>query len=248
VQGTGANGLPVINAFPRKEAVKLPRASRSKETRKLKKRFRQQAPIISVLEGYFGPYPYSSIGAIVPPIDGLQPIEAASRPTYPGVRKVLRDKDFAQLVAHEIAHQWFGNAITIRSWRDIWLNEGFSTYAELLWVASRRNVPIGSLFSRDSNAFGYFPDMERPPGDPGAGDLFNVTVYNRGALTLEALRRTVGDDVFFRILRSYVETYRGDNVTTEEFIQLAESISGRDLAAFFQLWLYEPGLPDLPPE
>lgn len=247
-QGGAPSGLPVVNAFPIIDAIKGPKRMRSNDARRLKKRFRQQATIVSVLEGYFGPYPYSGLGAIVPPIEGLDPVEAAGRPTYPGVKKVLKDKDFAQLVAHEIAHQWFGNAISITTWRDIWLNEGFATYAELLWVAENRDVPVGTLFDRDSSAFGYFADMDRPPGDPGPEDPLNVTVYNRGALTLEALRRTVGDDDFFRTLRTYVDQYRGGYATTADFIRLAESISGKDLTDLFQRWLYEPGLPDLPPE
>ena len=138
--------------------------------------------------------------------------------------------------------------MTIRSWRDIWLNEGFSTYAELLWVSETRDIPIGDLFRRNSRYFGYFKGMERPPGDPDPNDLFNVTVYNRGALTLEALRRTVGDEVFFQILREWVDAYRGANVSTADFIALAEGTSGENLGEFFQVWLYDWGLPPLPPE
>jgi aminopeptidase N len=109
-------------------------------------------------------------------------------------------------------------------------------------------VPIGSLFARKSNVFGYYPEMKRPPGDPGPDHLFSITVYNRGALTLEALRRTIGDDAFYDVLRTYVDESRGGNATTEEFIAVAEHISGQDLDELFQRWLYEEGLPELPPE
>jgi aminopeptidase N len=231
---TTPEGLEIINAFP------------PRHTGALGRRFARQGEIVSVLESYFGPYPYSSAGAIVTDQPQQAAMEAASRPFYPGLGRALKGKDFEQLVAHEISHQWFGNAVSLTSWRDIWLNEGFSTYGELLWISHKRNVPVGTLFERDSDVFGYYSDMKIPPGDPGRDRLFNVTVYNRGALTLEALRRTVGDDDFYSILRTYAAEFRGANATTDEFIQLSESVSGRDLDAFFDRWLYEPGLPDLP--
>jgi aminopeptidase N len=175
-------------------------------------------------------------------------MEAAGRPTYPGVKAALKSQGFQQLIAHEIAHQWFSDLVTMATWQDIWLNEGFATYGELLWIAESQNLPIGSLFARDSPYFGYFEGMNRPPGDPGAADVFNVTVYNRGALTLEALRRTVGDATFYAILREWVERNRGENVTTADFIALSEETSGQQLDAFFQTWLYAWGLPSLPPD
>jgi aminopeptidase N len=151
------------------------------------------------------------------------------------------------LVAHETSHQWFGDAVSLASWRDIWLNEGFATYGELLWVAHDRGVPVGSLFSRDSDVFAYVRSMNRiPPGDPGRKHLFSVSVYNRGALTLEALRRTVGDEAFHRILRQWVADHRGGNATTADFIRLAELVSGQNLDDFFQRCLYEKQMPPLP--
>jgi aminopeptidase N len=239
------DGLPIINAFPRgsKGASAVPKGT----PRRLAKRLRRQGEIIATLEKYLGPYPYSSAGAIVTTESRPDAMEAASRPTYPGVRGALKGKHFEQLVAHELAHQWLGDAVTLARWRDIWLNEGFATYGELLWIAESRDIPIGDLFQRDSCCFGYYKGMKRPPGDPGPDHLFSVTVYNRGALTLEALRRTVGDDAFYRILREWVDRNRGGNVNTRDFIRLSESIAGRQLDGFFQRWLYEEGLPNLPP-
>jgi aminopeptidase N len=246
-------GLPIIDAFPKwtkknagngdRGRYRVPRGT----PKRLARRLSYQGRIVATLEKYFGPYPYSSIGAIVTTESRPDAMEAASRPTYPGVRGALKSGAFEQLVAHEIAHQWLGNAITLETWRDIWLNEGFATYGELLWIAESRDIPIGDLFQRDSRYFGYYKGMARPPGNPGPFHLFNVTVYNRGALTLEALRRTVGNDDFYRILREWVDRYRGENASTKDFIQLAESISGERLDRFFQTWLYEQGIPDLPP-
>ncbi|MDQ2652784.1 MAG: M1 family metallopeptidase [Chloroflexota bacterium] len=258
VSGETSSGLPVVNAFPQKTREKKGkkhgkrRHHRSRSSAKMAKRLGQrvapQGDMIAVLETYFGPYPYSSIGAIVTTDGRPEAMEAASRPTYPGVKAALKSEGFQQLIAHEIAHQWFSDLVTMETWQDIWLNEGFATYGELLWVAESQNLPIGSLFARDSPYFGYFEGMNRPPVNPGAANVFNVTVYNRGAMTLEALRRTVGDETFYAILREWVERYRGENVTTEDFIALSEEMSGQQLDAFFQTWLYEWGLPSLPPD
>ncbi|MFT4040583.1 MAG: M1 family metallopeptidase [Thermomicrobiales bacterium] len=258
-----ASGLPVLNAFPKRVKASKAGKRHGKGSRKQRRNsgpvparsgkqlgryLASQGEIIATLETYFGPYPYSSIGAIVT-IDGRpEAMEAASRPTYPGVRKMLKDPYFPQLIAHEIAHQWFSDLVTPETWEDIWLNEGFATYGELLWVAQSKGLPIGAVFAGDSPYFGYYEGMNIPPGNPGAAEVFNVTVYNRGALTLEALRRTVGDATFYSILREWVDRYRGQNVTTPEFIALAEELSGQQLDDFFQLWLYTPGLPALPPD
>jgi aminopeptidase N len=258
VSGETPSGLPVLNAFPKKTREKKAKKhgkrrhhhsrSSAKATKRIGQRVAPQGDMIAVLERYFGPYPYSSIGAIVTTDGRPEAMEAAGRPTYPGVKAALKSEGFQQLIAHEIAHQWFSDLVTMETWQDIWLNEGFATYGELLWVAESRNLPIGSLFARDSPYFGYFEGMNRPPGNPGAADVFNVTVYNRGALTLEALRRTVGDATFYAILREWVDRYRGQNVTTADFIALSEEMSGQQLDAFFQIWLYEWGLPSLPPD
>ncbi|MCA9861572.1 MAG: M1 family metallopeptidase [Thermomicrobiales bacterium] len=258
ISGETATGRPVVNAFPKPARAKESRkhgkrghkrtGKSAKTIRRLGKRVAPQGDMIAVLERYFGPYPYSTIGAIVTTDGRPEAMEAAGRPTYPGVKAALKSQGFQQLIAHEIAHQWFSDLVTMETWQDIWLNEGFATYGELLWVAESQNLPIGSLFARDSPYFGYFEGMNRPPGNPGAADVFNVTVYNRGALTLEALRRTVGDATFYALLREWVDRYRGENVTTADFIALSEEMSGQELDAFFETWLYEWGLPSLPPD
>ena len=258
ISGTTRTGLPVVNAFPKRLREKQAKGHGKRRhhragvpanaAKRMGQRVAPQGDIIPVLERYFGPYPYSAIGAIVTTDGRPEAMEAASRPTYPGVKAALKSKGLEQLIAHEIAHQWFSDLVTIETWQDIWLNEGFATYGELLWVAESKGLPIGSLFARGSPYFGYFEGMNRPPGNPGAANILNVTVYNRGALTLEALRRTVGDATFYAILREWVDRYRGQNVTTADFIALAEEMSGRNLDAFFQTWLYDWGLPNLPPD
>ena len=150
---------------------------------------------------------------------------------------------------HELAHQWFGNYITVDNWSEIWLNEGFATYSEYLFeeaVAPGYDIflEMRSLVTT-GEAYGWFAVL---PGDPGPENLFAPAVYYRGALTLHALRMTIGDDAFFASVRKYVDDFGGKSVTTADFVQVVESISGADLEDFFDSWLFGTPMPDLPCE
>lgn len=149
------------------------------------------------------------------------------------------------LISHELAHQWFGDLITMKSWQDIWLNEGFASYSEALYFESRdgkaayRNYMAsmdynhtGSVFVRDTTS---------------VGSIFSGTVYDKGAWVLHMLRHVVGDSTFFQLLRSYVTDprYRFGNASTDDFKNLAENISGQELDWFFEQWVYRAGRPSL---
>jgi aminopeptidase N len=204
--------------------------------------------VTDFMEGLFGPYPFKAEGAIVDDYDNLAfALENQSRPIYskfffePGA--TLAETG---VVAHEIAHMWFGDSVAVHEWKDIWLNEGYATYAQWLW-----SDHIGDGTVEDTFAFFYnLPETssvwQPPPGDPGVDNLFGNSVYFRGAMTLHALRLTIGDSKFFTLARAWATKKRGGNGSTPEFIALAERVAQMDLSAFFDAWLFQPPKPALP--
>jgi aminopeptidase N len=193
----------------------------------------------------FGPYPFEARGGVVtaPGTMGYA-LENQTRPMYDS--RFWRRGSNMYVVVHENAHQWFGDSVSVASWRNIWINEGFASYAEWLWSEAQGEGTAQELF--DYNYALYPPEhpfWQVKPGDPGARDPFDGAVYQRGAMALHQLRLAVGDDVFLRILREWTEKNRYGNATIERFQALAEQVSGKDLHALFTTWLFTPGRPDL---
>jgi aminopeptidase N len=185
----------------------------------------------------FGPYPFTSAGAIVD--DDTQAgyaLETQTRPIYSGPPD-------ESTVAHEIAHQWFGNSVSPARWQEIWLNEGFATYAEWLWSAHIGGTDPAQRFAERYAQPPTAGFWNPPPGDPGAEHLFTGSVYVRGAMTLQALRERIGDRRFFALLRAWYRVYRDGAARTSDFFALAERVSGRELSRLFHAWLYVPGKP-----
>ncbi|MEU2778481.1 M1 family metallopeptidase [Streptomyces sp. NPDC007162] len=225
-QYTTRDGIKVYNAVDPREA--------SGSAAVLKK-------LPSVLEWesrLFGPYPFRSAGAIVDHAPSVgYALETQGRPIYDSA------PDLSTLV-HENAHQWFGDSVSLTAWKDIWLNEGFATYAE--WLYSEQHG--GDSAQKTFDALYAKPASDAlwayPPGDPGSGkNIFGEPVYARGAMALHQLRKAVGDAVFFRILRAWAGEHRYGHGTTAQFVKLAEGQSGVDLGSLFQTWLYKKGKP-----
>jgi aminopeptidase N len=195
--------------------------------------------IISLYSSRFGPYPFSSAGSIVVPGKSETALETQTRPIYIGA-------PFPMVVAHETAHQWFGDAVSLAQWQDIWLNEGFATWVTWMWQYRGNDGDLKQnlqLFLKGSRKFFGRHFWKLPPGAPGPKKLFSAAVYYRGGMTLEALREKVGDTVFYSTLRDWVSQHRYGNGTTQQFIALAESEAGVSLAHFFDLWLFQPRKP-----
>jgi aminopeptidase N len=197
-------------------------------------------PVLDYFSSIFGPYPFSSTGGIVDhaPEVGYA-LETQTRPIYPRVPS-------ESLLAHELAHQWFGNSVTPTLWRDIWLNEGFATYAEWLWADKLGTRTVQASFDAAYATAAEDEFWQSPPADPGGPEnLFHDPVYDRGAMTLHVLRREVGDAAFFAILRAWASDYKYGNADTAAFIALSERVSGRQLDTLFEAWLFKPGKPAL---
>jgi aminopeptidase N len=196
--------------------------------------------IVRFYSSIYGPYPFTAVGAIVDSAKELgYSLETQTKPLFPYV------PDEATLV-HEISHQWFGDSVTLSTWPDIWLHEGFATWSEWIWSEHVGNKSAAQsfkeLYAKPAKDLAFW---NPPAGDPGSGAfLFNGTIYYRGGMTLEALREKIGNDAtFFRIMRDYAQENRFGNATTATFRHVAERDSGLDLGTFFQAWLYTPGKP-----
>ncbi|MEX2294667.1 MAG: M1 family metallopeptidase [Acidimicrobiales bacterium] len=201
----------------------------------------RSAEMIDVLDDVFGPFPFEVYGVLV--VKGRLRVALETQTlTIIGTDVGTTRAGAERVLVHELAHQWAGNAVSASTWQDIWLNEGFATYAEWLWV-ERTGGPSAAASAR-ANASRR--DLGPPPGDPGPTELFSRTVYLRGAMTLQALREAIGGDAFFTVLRTWIEEHRYDVASTTDFVALAERVSGRQLDGLFLRWLYSPGLPSLP--
>jgi aminopeptidase N len=197
---------------------------------------------VDFLIDLYGPYPFDSVGGIVDWAPNVFfSLESQTKPNYWVVPSTTT-------IVHELAHQWFGDSVTLAVWPDMWLNEGFATWSEWIWTERHQGpsaqetfddlyaTPEGSEAGQDL----WFP---APAALPGPEVLFATPVYDRGAMTLQALRQKVGDTVFLQILRNWYGEHRGGNVTTADFIALAERDSGQQLDQFFNAWLFTPGKP-----
>ncbi|MGC5010544.1 M1 family metallopeptidase [Streptosporangium sp. DT93] len=206
--------------------------------------FARQEAMMEVFTERFGPYPFGSYTVVVADDDLEIPVEAQGMSIF-GINHVDGRRGQERLVAHELAHQWFGNSLTVSDWRCIWLHEGFASYAEWVWSENSGGP------SSDEHALRWHRRLSALPqdlvlADPGPRHLFDDRVYHRGALTLHALRRTVGDDAFFALLREWTAGHRHGNVTTGAFVALATRRSPVPLDTLFTDWLHTPRLPRLP--
>ncbi|RDG38609.1 M1 family peptidase [Streptomyces corynorhini] len=186
-------------------------------------------------EKNFGAYPFSATGLIIGrPGQAGYALETQTRPFLPGPTDT-------ETLVHELAHQWFGDSVTPKSWRDMWLSEGFATYAEWLWLADHRGVPV-----RDSFAEAYADEANwafPPAVPPSAAYLSEPPVYGRGAMVLQRVREALGDAAFFRVVRGWARTHRHGNADTADFTAYVERRSGRDLGPLWAAWLYGDAKP-----
>jgi aminopeptidase N len=190
----------------------------------------------------FGPFAFDSTGAIADnaTYNGQSigfSLETQTRPLYSAVRST-------STIAHELAHQWFGDSVSVRTWQHIWLNEGFATFAQYVWDEYKGVRSAHQAFLNDYSRPSSSSFWKIVVADPQRDTMFASAVYRRGGMTLQALREKINDDnKFFQILKTWNAEHRYGTATTEEFIALSERIYGQDLSNFFQVWLYTPAKP-----
>jgi aminopeptidase len=204
--------------------------------------FAPQPEMIRVFGELFGDYPFHSYTVVVTDDELEIPLEAQSLSIF-GANHVDGDGSQERLIAHELAHQWFGNSLTAGSWRDIWLHEGFACYAEWLWSEHSGGPSADHCARRTHDRLSDLP-QDLVVADPGPDLMFDDRLYKRGALTLHALRISLGDKHFFRMLREWVAEHAYGTVTTELFRRQVEPFEGS--AAVLEAWLDRPELPALP--
>lgn len=220
------DGLPVITAVHRSLPTRIDALmARSPE-------------VVDFLESRFGPYPFDAIGGIVLANRATRfALETQTRPLYgPVFFDEGRGDDQLDVIVHELAHQWYGDSVSVNEWRDLWLNEGFATFAAWLWFEEKGGDTVQEVFD-DWYAAPQDAIWTQQPGNPPTTQLFNNAVYTRGGLTLQALRVKVGDAKFFEIMKTWATERAGTNATTADFVALAERISGQQLDEFFEQWL-----------
>jgi aminopeptidase N len=197
--------------------------------------------MLTHFERLIGPYPFDSYGsAIVDDPELFYALETQAMSTFP-----VDVHGSADFVSHELAHQWFGNSVSVKRWEDLWLAEGPATFFEFVWA--HRNDPAAfEAAMRNNYAFvvqqGFGSNIVQDPVD-----LFDPGIYYRGAATLYALQLEVGKPTFYRILKTFLTVYRYRNVTSEDFIRTAVFVS-RDgsVRELLEAWIYEEPVPPLP--
>ncbi|MBM7786619.1 M1 family metallopeptidase [Tenggerimyces flavus] len=231
------DGKPVVMAYSENMGDAGPAARASIE---------QTLPIAEWAKGIFGAYPFEAYGGVGLPQDSVAfALETQTRPVY-GL-SFFRGGSSPYVVVHELTHQWYGNSTALADWRDIWLHEGFATYAQ--WMYSEH---IGEGTAQELFDFNYDlvpandPFWQVKPGDPGAANIFHLAVYRRGAMALHQLRLRIGDEAFFPLLRGFTADRRYGNANVAAFVREAERVSGQQLTDLFDTWLYTTGRPPLP--
>ncbi|WP_426998880.1 M1 family metallopeptidase [Pseudarthrobacter sp. N5] len=228
----GAGGVPQFVAVP----AALAATARSG--------LAKQPDMMRTFINCFGPYPFQEYTVVVTEDELEIPLEAQTLSIL-GRNHLEPEWESQRLMAHELSHQWFGNSLTVSSWSDIWLHEGFACYAEWIWS---EESGVMSVADRARAAWRKLNTSAKDllVGDPGPELMFDDRVYKRGALALHALRLRCGDIAFFALIQEWTRDNRHGSVSTAAFILAVDRATGLDSELLLHSWLFEEALPELP--
>ncbi len=228
VDGVGPNGLPLLSVVLREDRATMQAYLDTIDEQ------------IDFFDDFFGSYPLDRYGiAITDSYPGLA-METMERSLFSRTDFSSGRLDLLQelLLSHELAHQWFGDAVSPSRWTDVWLSESFATYGQWMWFEH-----LGLQTMADSATAALAFRERGSTAAPTAAEMFGFNSYAGGAVILHALRKTIGDDRFFSLLRRWVADNNGSSRTTDDFVALANQVAGQDLTEFFTTWLYSDTLP-----
>ncbi len=203
--------------------------------------------MIDYFSQIFGPYPFEKYGNAVVAMSTYGAMEHQTMTTL-GNYIITGTGAYELTIAHELAHQWFGDAVSFLDFNDVWLSEGFATYSEHLWTDKTEGWQAACDYVASSYHQYYINWEGGSPEtiyDPDFNSYFAPPSYEKAASVLHMLRLRLGDAQFFQLLQTWFDTYKHGNAVTAEFQALAESISGQDLEQFFDQWIYSAGIPTL---
>ncbi|WP_327370240.1 M1 family metallopeptidase [Streptomyces sp. NBC_01217] len=240
---TGPHGLPVRDVVP------------SADRKQLEPWLSKTSGQLEWMEKQVGPYPFETYGLLVAATETGFELETQTLSLFE--RTLFTNTAYPKwyvdsIMVHELAHQWFGNSVTPRTWSDLWLNEGHATWYEARYAEEHADQPLERRMREAYIRSDGWRAAGGPPARPGVPapgqklSLFRPVVYDGSALILYALRQEIGKSAFDRLERSWVSKHRDSNAATADFVRLASQTAGRDLTPFFDGWLYKKKTPPMP--
>jgi aminopeptidase N len=203
-----------------------------------RKAFARTPAIIEFLSRTFGPYPFESCGNVLTNLPVPGALETQTKPIYG------RGTGVEEIICHELAHQWFGDAVCVEDWNDIWINEGFAEYAAWMYVESTNGAE--KFEKKLQQNYSMARTMQAgPPGTPGVTSMFGVESYVRGPLVLHAIRQELGDERFVALMRKWVADHLHGNASVEDFVELVGSLGDARASEALQHWLYDEEMPSV---
>lgn len=202
--------------------------------------------MINFFSEVYGPYPFEKYGHAVISISPYGAMEHQTM-TLMGAGSITGNQSSEAIISHELGHQWFGDAVTPISMKDVWLKEGFAVYSEFLWKHKRLgwNSGLQYLWTSIQNYFLSWDSSHQTSVmyDPPYNSIFTPGTYEKGASVIHMMRLKMGSPTFENFVHTWFNTYNGSNVITSEFQAMAEQVSGLDFDQFFYQWVYHPGIP-----